>query len=309
MFGVVAALIFVFLFQFRVVRGQRKFCTKTGILYRSLLAIHDMKIPAKQFALLFFWVFAFAVGEASSAAKPEPMPLSGAINKAGRQRMLTQRIVKAYCQLGLRVQPDKSRVILEKSVSLFDAQLAELRQYSFTPDIQDALAKEAALWGEFRAIALAPVSHDGAKKLMEQNEALLQAAHKATMLLESASGTKSGKLVNLAGRQRMLSQRLAKFYMLRRWGFSQPEIASGIEQAQNEFGGALQTLADAPGKTMQIQQELDLAKIQWIFFKNALTQHDSGADLMYASNVATSSEHILELMDDIAALYEKSDGS
>jgi hypothetical protein len=107
----------------------------------------------------------------------------------------------------------------------------------------------------------------------------------------------------------MLSQRLAKLYMLKKWGFNQPEIASGIEQAKKEFTSALQELAAAPQNTPAIRQELELAKTQWVFFENALGQHDGGEDLMFASNVATTSERILEVMDKVTALYEKVEGN
>lgn len=258
-----------------------------------------------RFALPFLLMLSFAADGATPPAKPEPMTLSAAINKAGRQRMLSQRIVKAYCQIGLKVRPDKSRAILDKSVHLFDAQLVELTHAAGKPEIQEAMAKEASLWREMRAVATGPVDQDGARKLMEQNEALLKAAHKVTLLFESESGTKAGKLVNIAGRQRMLSQRLAKFYMLKKWGFNQPEITSGIEQAKKEFVSALQELMAAPQNTSAIQQELELAKIQWVFFENALGQHDGGEDLLFASNVATTSERILEVMDKVTGLYEK----
>ena len=39
-----------------------------------------------------------------TSAWAEITTLSSAINKAGRQRMLTQRIVKAYCLVGMSVQ-------------------------------------------------------------------------------------------------------------------------------------------------------------------------------------------------------------
>ena len=263
-----------------------------------------------RFGILLLGLGIPLAAEAAPPVKAEPtMTLSAAINKAGRQRMLSQRIVKAYCQIGLKVQADKAKAILENSVNLFDAQLAELQQIAGKPEIQEALAKEAALWGELRPVAVAPASRDGARKLMELNEALLQAAHKVTQLLENASATKSGKLVNLAGRQRMLSQRLAKFYMLKKWGFNQAEIANGIEQAKREFVSAQQELAAAPQNTPAIKQELELAKMQWVFFENALAQHDDGEALLFASNVATTSERILEVMDKVTGLYEKVEGN
>jgi hypothetical protein len=245
----------------------------------------------------------------AAPAKTEPaMTISSAINKAGRQRMLSQRIVKAYCQIGLKVLPGKSTAILDNSVKLFDEQLAELKQFSQKPELQEALAKEAALWAEMRAVAVAPVSQEGARKLTGLSEGVLQAAQKVTQLLETESGSKAGRLVNLAGRQRMLSQRLAKFYMLKKWGFNQPEIASGIEQARKEFVSALQELVTAPQNTAEIKEELEQARVQWGFFEIALERQDEGDSLKSITNVATTSERILETMNNVTALYEKVEG-
>ena len=46
--------------------------------------------------------------------------LNEAINKAGRQRMLSQRTAKAYLALLLEVEPDKARQVMDQSMSLFD---------------------------------------------------------------------------------------------------------------------------------------------------------------------------------------------
>jgi len=250
----------------------------------------------------------FSLAEAAPVKTVPTMSIASAINKAGRQRMLSQRIVKAYCQVGLKVLPGKSSTILDNSVKLFDEQLVELKQFSRKPEIQEALAKEEALWTEMRAVAIAPVSRDGAKNLMDMSEGLLQAAHKVTQLLENESGSKTGHLVNLAGRQRMLSQRLAKFYMLKKWGFNQPEITSGIEQGKKEFVSALQELIAAPQNTDEIKVELDQARLHWVFFEIALKRQQEEEGLRYTTNVATTSERILEVMNTATALYEKADG-
>ena len=45
-------------------------------------------------------------------ASAQEASLAEAVNQAGYQRMLSQRIVKAYCQIGIGVMPDVSRVQL-----------------------------------------------------------------------------------------------------------------------------------------------------------------------------------------------------
>ena len=62
------------------------------------------------FLLLSVAVFASAPSQAGIDN------MASAINKAGRQRMLTQRIVKAYCQIGLDVRAEEARVQLDKAM-------------------------------------------------------------------------------------------------------------------------------------------------------------------------------------------------
>jgi len=45
------------------------------------------------------------------------------VNMAGRQRMLAQRMTKAYLMLGQSIDPEGAQAILQESIRLFDAQL------------------------------------------------------------------------------------------------------------------------------------------------------------------------------------------
>ena len=60
----------------------------------------------------------------------ETLTMGSALNKAGRQRMLTQNIMKNYMLLGLDVDVTRSRKELDKSVALFEEQFQELSDYA-----------------------------------------------------------------------------------------------------------------------------------------------------------------------------------
>ena len=79
---------------------------------------------------------------------------ASAINKAGRQRMLSQRIVKAYVMVGAGINVEEARKELDISVALFEEQYLELEEYAPTPEIQEGINKVFDLWEIFRMIAV-----------------------------------------------------------------------------------------------------------------------------------------------------------
>ena len=224
------------------------------------------------------------------------------INKAGRQRMLSQRIVLSYVEIGLGVFPEQARKRLESDIVLFDAQLAELQAAAPATDIVNALASVQALWKDFRTAAMADVSRSGARRLQFWSDDLLFATNKVVQLLQDLSGESYSRLVNVAGRQRMLSQRMAKFYMLREWGLDTITTRDEMERARNEFTGALAALQAAPENTDAIREELEAAAVQWAWFDNALSLTD---DATFRLVVADSSAALLERMERVTGLYEQ----
>lgn len=238
-------------------------------------------------------------------AKTEPLTIASAINKAGRQRMLSQRIAKAHAQLVLGVYPEKARVLLNNSVALFESQLAELTAFSPTPEIRTLYEQLAALWVPYRNAALVVTGLTGLKQVAALNEGVLKTAHTATVVLEKYSGTAAGHLVNVSGRERMLSQRCAKFYLFRAAGLREASVDQGLAEGRKEFEVGLAELRAAHQDTPDIARQLLLASSQWGFFVNALNSYDLGTQnqtsLQY---VAASSENVLEVMDVVTGMYQ-----
>jgi hypothetical protein len=255
------------------------------------------------------------VGVAGLSLNPWALPiaqaqitsLNEAINKAGRQRMLSQRMAKAWLALGQGVNTKRAEKVLSESMALFDRQFVELKTYAPTPEIQRTYAALEPAWADYKAalVGHAP-DRSVAPILLGLDAKVLKLAHQGTVQLEQFSGRPSGKLVNMAGRQRMLSQRTAKFYLSQRWGAAVPDSIKELNTARSEFVVALKLLQTAPQATPAIREQLALAEQQWVFFDNALARfgETSGSE-RHAEEVFATSENILTVMDRVTGLYSQ----
>ncbi|MBV7544026.1 type IV pili methyl-accepting chemotaxis transducer N-terminal domain-containing protein [Acidovorax sp. sic0104] len=234
--------------------------------------------------------------------------LNDAINKAGRQRMLSQRMGKAWLALAHRVQENAARQVLEQSIGLFERQLAELKAYAPTPTIRDTYGQLETAWASHKSTLVGGTpALSGAAAMLQADAKVLGLAHLGTVQYEAASGKAVGHLVNLAGRQRMLSQRMAKFYLAALLPVDAAASAAEIAKARTEFVAANEVLRKAPEANDRIRQELQLADGQWVFFDAALqrmqTGNATGNTARLVSDVFVASENLLSSMDKVTGLY------
>lgn len=245
------------------------------------------------------------LGLALPVAHAQVVDLSDAINKAGRQRMLSQRMGKAWLALLQGIEKTNAQVVLDKSMALFDRQLVELKAFAPNADIQATYSALDAVWLDFKTALVGKTpSRDAAPALLQLDAKVLALAHQGTQQYEAAQSKPVGKLVNVAGRQRMLSQRMAKFYLANALPVDAKFAVAEIAKARAEFTGAMQVLRNAPEATARIKEELTLADGQWVFFDAALQRLEAGAQHPKSmTEVFVASENLLSVMDRVTGLY------
>jgi hypothetical protein len=235
-------------------------------------------------------------------ALPQVADLNDAINKAGRQRMLSQRMGKAYIAMVQGVEPMQAQQVLDRSMALFDRQLAELKAYASTPELRGTYGELEAAWSEYKgALVGAGPAKGGVPTVLGLSGKVLALAHKGTQQYEALMGKPVGRLVNVAGRQRMLSQRMAQFYLASAVPVDPAAARAEIAKARTEFIAALELLRNAPEATPKIRDELQLADAQWVLYDAALQKTAPG--LKPQSDVFITSENILQVMDRVTGLY------
>ncbi|MDZ4173283.1 MAG: type IV pili methyl-accepting chemotaxis transducer N-terminal domain-containing protein [Hydrogenophaga sp.] len=248
---------------------------------------------------------AAAATSATRGVQAQVVDLNDAINKAGRQRMLSQRMGKAWLALVHKTQSANAQAVLDKSMALFDRQLVELKAYAPSTDIRDTYIQLEGAWSDYKtALVGAAPGKPGAAAVLQADARVLALAHQGTLQYEAASGRPVGKLVNVAGRQRMLSQRMAKFYFAATLPVDAQTATTEIGKARTEFLSAMELLRNAPEATHRIRDELALADGQWFFFDQALQRMQSaGAAAKPLSDVFVTSENLLSVMDRVTGLY------
>lgn len=260
----------------------------------------------KRFLSLFaVAVFAFLADAATHAAQAQVANINDAINKAGSLRYTANRLAKVYFQIGMGIDADRSRRILDSQIAMYDRRVVELKNYSPTPEIKETYLALEKAWSGYKDLLVgAKPNQDAGRKIIQVSEEVVAIANKATGQLATHSGTTQGKLVNISGRQRMLSQRIAKYSQAMAWGVAPADAQTEIGKSKAEFVQMMGELTSAQINTQQIKDELELGKQQWMFFDAALMGR-GGDKKTSSTNVATTSERILEVMDNVVGMYEK----
>ncbi len=221
------------------------------------------------------------------------------LNLSGKQRMLTQIMTKESFLIALDYSAEKNLKNLKSSSALFDKTLNGLRdgsiELNLPPTKNSYIVKELdkvkALWLPFYEnikVILSTKKADAKhiKSIADNNIKLLEQMDKCVRLYETESG-KAGvahdpflaAAINLAGRQRMLSQKMTKEYLLIAYGYKIPENQLRLQQTYSLFDHTLKGLLEGDAvlhlkkaEKPHIRQQLLKVKALWQEFKPTLEE-------------------------------------
>ncbi|NOQ77931.1 MAG: hypothetical protein GQ546_00870 [Gammaproteobacteria bacterium] len=222
------------------------------------------------------------------------------INIAGMQRMLSQKIAKAYFFYGQGVRPDKTKKQLMDSIALFDKNYNILLANISDANITDMLVFVEMSKDELSPLAKQAFNKDNGSLMLDYSETLLEASNDIVKRIEATTKTKKNMIVNLAGRQRMLTQRIAKFYIAYQSGFKDVNTIKQLKQSMKEFEDAHVILAKNIQNTSQITTELNkVAKLWNVVSKFYKDVERGGLPVI----VLSSTDKIMASMNRVTKLY------
>ena len=225
-----------------------------------------------------------------------------AMNLSGMQRMLSQRIAKSYLMLGAEVRPEQAEQQLDQSIAKFESNYLALNEYAPSTEIRGALEQAGQTWQQYRELVLSRPQPSAALRVLALSDRLLAQSERVVQLLERHSGGQHAMLVNRSGRQRMLSQRIAKLYLAISWRLPVEGLHAQFDQAVSEFELALAELQQARENTPAIAKGLEAADAQWRFTRAGF---DLASDSRYVPTVITvTTETLLWQMHELTNQYE-----
>ena len=268
-----------------------------------------------------------------SAQSDEAIEAARRVNIAGRQRMLLQRMSKAACFISIGADAENQQVVLQDAFNLFSSSHEALRFGSQTAGLTaernqrllDALSIVSTDWSPFSgliesALSQGYVAAPAVARIDETGLVLLGNMNKAVNKIANAYGEELPDMplllsltIDLAGRQRMFSQKAAKEFCLIDAGINVEANQESLAKTTNLFTLTLDALISGmPGMVMaapndEIRAKLEAVSAAWAGPKAELDQAASGAPITDAqrATIVHDMENVLTLMNEAVGMYEE----
>ena len=269
----------------------------------------------------------FGLGFVLSAQAATKQEMAVVINLAGKQRMLTQKMSKEALLIAKGINVDANKANLRKTADLFDKTLMGLAQGDTElglPKTEDAeilaqLDKVSGLWKNFKPSINAVLEGDTSKiileKIAKENLPLLKNMNAAVQMYAKAGGSTldpaMATTINLAGKQRMLTQKMTKELLLVANNISADANKESLDKTAALFDRTLKGLLEGdedlglPGtKDAAIRDQLAMVQKLWSDYKPVLDAVDtSDAGLTKAADLNLP---LLKNMNKAVKMYEAS---
>ncbi len=222
------------------------------------------------------------------------------IDVAGKQRMLSQRIAKDYLYAGEKVAVSKAKKQMKASMEEMVKIHKRLVDSINDPEIQNLLAFVQLSIEDFKSTANEPYSLDNAQLIIDLSESMLEGSQYVVNSLKDKVKVKESAIVGKAGKQRMLAQRIAKYYIAYQAGIKDKNTVDQMKAAVKAFSEAHKALMANPKNTPEINRKLhDIDRLWKIVYKFYLNIEKGGLPLI----VFNTTDDITKKMNQITAMY------
>jgi len=263
----------------------------------KLKSIKNMSIVAVAVLGLSSISMAEEVASSNPAVVADTVKL---INMAGKQRMLSQRIAKDYLYAGNKVAPAKANKQLKESLSTLLESHRVLVESINDPEIKNLLAFVEMSTEDFSATANEEFNLDNAQLVIDLSESMLEGSQYVVDSLKETVKIKESKIVGQAGKQRMLAQRIAKYYIAYQSGIKDKNTVDQMKAAVKLFTQSHETLMQNSANTPEINRKLNQIDRLWkIVYKFYLNIEKGGLPLI----VFNTTDTITKKMNDVTGLY------
>jgi nitrate/nitrite-specific signal transduction histidine kinase len=228
--------------------------------------------------------------------------LSSAVNIAGKQRMFTQRLLKDYAMVGMGNKFGKPDEDMKNVITSFDDALISLASFNKDASTAKSLDEVKKLWAPIKTKLERKPIKESASKLQVDLESLLKEADNATQLFAKQTKERTGEIINIAGRQRMLSQKMASLYMLKVWGLDDEKFSKKMKDTMDLFKKSHNKLESFEKNTPEIKKLLSKVKKSFMFFEFM----GRSKSKFIPSLIYKKSNDILRDMNEVTNLYVKS---
>ncbi len=258
-----------------------------------------MKTKIKAVAL--FWLAAL-ISLPLSMSYALAADMASLVNTAGMQRMLTQRITKDYLFLGSQIRAGKATRQMKGSVALLRSNHDVLKQSVTDSKVNSLLTEVSPLLEKMEKITKAPYVKFSGATMLELSESMLELYQAIVVELEGKQAEKAVAAVNTAGRQRMLSQRIAMFYAAQQAGFQSDATINQMKQSVDEFERAHKALEGNSLNSEEINRELQGVENVW---KTVRPYFAGDAEESFPVTIFVTTDDIMKRMNKVTLLYVK----
>jgi AmiR/NasT family two-component response regulator len=227
-----------------------------------------------------------------------------AVNRAGQLRMLAQRLARCFVQLVYDVHAEWADANARECQERIDSNIAILGRTIADRGCAPDIERIAAAWGELRPAMAGPHSVPRLAEIDALADTLTQHAETLTTFLETSGLVTNLRVINLAGRQRMLGQRVGKLCLLLALDTAAEAAvvasrATQLQRASAEFTEALAELTRMPIRTPEIERWLAEAQQRWA----EMLPFQRGAGEIHRCVEIT--ERLLDVMEALTDAYEQ----